>query len=53
MSESKQFKDLAIVVCDGVICKWETIKDSVNPENVRLADKDEIREYYWNKLQRY
>lgn len=42
----------SLVVCDGVICKWEDVKNLPNKKSVRLATGDEMRQYYWNVLQK-
>lgn len=36
----------AIIVFNGIICKWDTIKDIVNIREFRLANADEYRLYY-------
>lgn len=44
------YNDDRIVVYNGVICKWEMIKHFADHNQVRLPDKDEVRNYYAKKL---
>jgi hypothetical protein len=42
------YNDCSIVVWRGVIGKWEHIKELADDiKEVRFADKDEVREYYY------
>ncbi len=39
-----------IVIYEGIICKWGTIKHFVSLNEVTTANADEVRAYYMIKL---
>lgn len=39
-----------IVVFEGIICKWGTLKGHIPAELVTFANADEVRSYYMCKL---
>lgn len=42
--------DKTIVIYEGIICKWETLKGQVSANLVTFANADEVRSYYMCKL---
>ncbi len=39
-----------IIVYFGIICKWESLKNIIDEDEVEFATSDEVRNYYMLKL---
>jgi len=44
------YNDSSVVVWNGVVCKWGTIKNRVDISEVRQAERNEVMDFYYNKI---